>query len=480
MDPNEDDIFTEFSLEGFDYGEVPEEFHSQDEVYDPSVAPETKAKEIPKSKTALSLDHWSERKGRHWRNTKEGKKATRDYDKIENPDHIAADLLAAAWEPRPKLAGSYENEDIAKRAKFLEALFDSPEYKKLHRSTTLDMLASEIAAASFSKSYVTYRLKETPDNELDDKIETNAAADDAAEQANKEVQNLNDARESLGDGIGSQDGHGKKFSVSQVREMFKRIKNDPMLRNIMELSGRWRRLAKSMQANKPVHGQDEYLGVELGDNLFRLCPSELVSLAHGDENLELDFFRRLVEKQLMNYEVRAKAGESAGPVVILVDESGSMSGSKINQAKAMALAMSWVAEHQNRWCCLAGFSSYGYQNRLVIEPGKKDQEKMLDWLGKFRSGGTDAKEPFENIPRDWEKIGCPKGKTDFIIITDGWISFDSDQKGKFNTWREEHQVRTKGIVIGDGGEAIKPCIDDLFEINDLSMSSEGIQQCLSI
>src|SRR5262245_62472889 len=96
------------------------------------------------------------------------------------------------------------------------------------------------------------------------------------------------------------------------------------------------------------------VGVVLGGDLGRLLPHELARLVIPE--LEDDVLRRLVEGQVMCREYRATEPVGKGPVIVCVDESGSMEGEKAHTAKALALALAWVARHQGRWCALVGYS----------------------------------------------------------------------------------------------------------------------------
>src|SRR5688572_10143074 len=82
-----------------------------------------------------------------------------------------------------------------------------------------------------------------------------------------------------------------------VAALFKRVRNDPALRRICALAGRYRRVAQSRQRRKVTHGLDDMVGVELDGDVGRLVPSELARLCLPE--LELDTLRRLVERQAM-------------------------------------------------------------------------------------------------------------------------------------------------------------------------------------
>jgi uncharacterized protein with von Willebrand factor type A (vWA) domain len=94
------------------------------------------------------------------------------------------------------------------------------------------------------------------------------------------------------------------------------------LRRICDHAGRLRRLAQSRQRLKTAHGVDEVAGVEPGGDLGRLLPAELARLMLPET--ELDALRRLAERQALSLQLRGSEPVGKGPVMVVVDESGSM------------------------------------------------------------------------------------------------------------------------------------------------------------
>src|SRR5262249_30102207 len=153
----------------------------------------------------------------------------------------------------------------------------------------------------------------------------------------EEVTEVEEAAAALGLGPGAPGSNDAKA----IAALFRRVRSSPALRRICELAGRYRRLAQSRQRQKAAHGLDDVVGVALGGDVGKLLPSELAKLALPE--LELDTLRRLVERQCLCREHCSIEPVAKGPVIICVDESGSMSGEKVHTAKALALALAWVA-----------------------------------------------------------------------------------------------------------------------------------------
>jgi uncharacterized protein with von Willebrand factor type A (vWA) domain len=465
---------------------------------------------IPLSETALQLDDWSKRRGREAIGTNTRLRSTfklpQDGEMVEDikaaeaaRDHAelaAADFHAAAFEPTPTLAPACVD---ATRHEFIKQLLDTPDYQALHESTQLDELAAEIATGHFAEQYAELVAAEQkaedeaaknrkpgdkPDpakEAFQKELRAMAAAGKATESAASEVSELNDAREAMG--LGGNGGNpGQGVPVDELRKRFDAIKDNRMLRRIMQLAGRYRRLAQQRQRNKPIHGQDDMVGITLDGDIGRATPIELAMLA--DEDLELDAMRRLVERQLQCREYRAMESEAKGPIVVVVDESGSMSGEKIANAKALALALAWVARHQKRYCCLVGFAGGTEGNYCVLPAGKASDIELLDWLTHFYSGGTTCDVPLEELPSKWQALGCPAGKTDVITITDAIINVPDVTVSTYNAWRQTNAVKAMTIVVGCGSNAeggdMARVSDRVYSLPRIDVEADAVAETLNI
>lgn len=421
----------------------------------------------PPSPTALKLDQWSLRRGKEW--------LKRDdvAEKTSMDANTAADFLSAAWDASPVMAANCVDQ---RRHQFMAQLLQTPEYKSLHRQTRLDDVASELAAMSFAQQYVALVKTEQPEDELDAEAQTQGACSKAIEQAKSDVTDLNNTRYALG--LGGDGANPGSMSAQQVRELFARVKNNHQLRMITELAGRYRRMAQSIQASKPCHGQDEVVGIEYGDDISRIVPSELAMLA--DDDLEDEFLRRFAEGELQLEEMRAHEPVAKGPIVVVVDESGSMSGEPVAHAKAFALAMAWIARHQKRYCCLVGFSGGTEGNFLVCAPGTSDDEALMEWLEHFFGGGTTMDVPLDVLPEKWEELGCPSGETDIIMVTDAVVHVPQPMAEKFNAWRRAEQAEVSVIVMNDDPGDLPQVSDRHWLVSELGLDAAGVADCMAV
>src|SRR5437764_9912685 len=101
-------------------------------------------------------------------------------------------------------------------------------------------------------------------------------------------------------------------------------------------------------------------------------------------------------------EYRATEPGGKGPVLVCVDESGSMQGEKAHTAKALALAMAWVARRQKRWIALVAYSGDSGDRLLALPPGRWDELALLDWLAQFIGRGSTLDVPVRELPDYYE------------------------------------------------------------------------------
>jgi len=445
----------------------------------------------PPSPTALDLDEWSMRRGAE---SLDGEILGPILETQEDRDHAeatAADCLAAAFEPTPQLAENCADET---RGRYFAQLMETPEYAALHTETRLDPIASELAAGHFAQGYTALVEEEAqeappdaPDSpqirpdekdrsELKKEIRALGAASQALREASQTVKDLRDTQRALGEG--GADGGGA-MPISEVKERFERIRNNRQLRRILELAGRYRRAAQARQRQKTKHGRDDMVGVALGADLGAIVPAELAALV--DEDLELDALRRFLERSLMQREYCGLEPQAQGPIVVVVDESGSMSGEPIATAKALALSMAWIAKHQRRWILLAGFSNDAEGSWCAMPPDNWDQAALLEWLEHFYSGGTSPAVPLQTLPARWQELGCPEGKTDVILVTDAIMSVDAQMQRNFLEWKERAQAKYYTLVLGNDEPGDLAAVSDrVWCLPNLDLEQDAIQELLAL
>ncbi len=427
------------------------------------------------SPTALELDAWGLRRGRD---------LVAESDRLRaagTDEYAAADFFACGFDPDPRLA---ERCTDPGRHRFVRQLLDTPEYRALHAATRLDDTAAAIAAAHFAEQFARLR-KEDEDkgrrgeaagtgDSLAAEMATLRAVGRAVAEAGKEVGELHEAVGALGLGPGAPGSTDPRA----VAALFRRVRGDPTLRRICDLAGRFRRVAQSRQRQKATHGLDDVVGVEPGGDVGRLLPAELARLVVPE--LELDALRRIAERQALCREHHAAEPVGKGPVIIAVDESGSMQGEKAHTAKALALALAWVARHQRRWCGLVAYSGDSGERLLALPPGRWDEAGLADWLSAFIGRGSHLDVPGREMPRMYRELAAPHGVTDLVFVTDARCVIDTASRTDFLNWKREAKARLASLVIDSPPGDLALVSDEVHAVRSLAPDADAVGRVLSL
>jgi uncharacterized protein with von Willebrand factor type A (vWA) domain len=435
----------------------------------PSFGFETMPKAQESSLTALKLDNWSLRKGA------ELLKESPRLRKLNLSAACVSDLHAAAFLPNPELEDSCS--DPLRRG-FIQELINTPAYQSLHESTKLNTVAAEIAACSFAEQFHLLEAR-APDPSQPSKPEgldvvVIASASRAAKDAVEGVQELESVTQAMGMGP----GEPGSSDVSAIASAFKAARSNKALMRICVMAGKYKQLAQGLHKARSKNGFEEVTGLESGGDISRLVPSELMKL--GIPELELDLMRRLVERQCLCREFEAQERVGLGPVVLVVDESGSMVGHRNESAKAIALTLAWIARKQGRWCGLVAFSGGTGHRVLSLPPERWKQVDLLDWLQSFLGGGSDQDVPVGEMAAIFKEIGAPVGKTDLIYITDAELSISQKKATEFKTWKASVKAKLFSLVLNTEPGDLKSISDEVHIISSLDPNEMGIKKVFSL
>jgi len=216
----------------------------------------------------------------------------------------------------------------------------------------------------------------------------------------------------------------------------------------------------------------------LDADIGRLLPHELARLA--DDELADDTLRRLIERQTMCREYQAVEPVAKGPIILAVDESGSMQGDKVHTAKALALALAWVARRQRRWCALVAYSGDSGERLLALPPGRWDEAALASWLCAFIGCGSSIDVPVREMPRIYQQLDAPAGHTDVLFITDALCHLPAELQSRFVAWKQSVRARLITLVIDSPPGDLAGVSDEVHLVQSLSVGEAGVERVLSI
>ena len=263
----------------------------------------------------------------------------------------------------------------------------------------------------------------------------------------EEVKQAQQAEKGLGVGQGF--GAGLGLKVTGPREEIRAaLRTSPKLKRVAKLAGRLRASAAEKQRTKTQFAREEVSDVTAGADLERLLASEM--MLAGDPDTEALLFRRLLERSALQYEVRGKERLQEGPIVMALDESGSMNGVPDEWSKACALALIEIAARQNRPFGLVHFDSRVHRVTVVEKPRNGVSiEQLRSMVEHFCGGGTSLAVAL-NSSLDLV-LRLPAGKTlrkaDIILVTDG-VDYDRDGIAAAMSRASEGGVAVHVLAIG--------------------------------
>lgn len=227
----------------------------------------------------------------------------------------------------------------------------------------------------------------------------------------------------------------------------------------------WRTMVR-----EPATVPEQVDGLQRSDDILRLLPPELATL--GITELEFEFYRRLVEKQLLTYRLHGDSWreklierpvihqdfdeQPRGPFIICVDTSGSMGGFNEQCAKAFCLALMRIALADNRRCFIMLFSSEVVRYEVC---GQDGIEQAIRFLSQRFRGGTDLASCFRSIVEKMQ--GSEWFDADAVVISDFIAQRLPDEVvNKVKGLQQAHQHRFHAVAMSGHG---KPGIMRIFD-----------------
>jgi uncharacterized protein with von Willebrand factor type A (vWA) domain len=238
-------------------------------------------------------------------------------------------------------------------------------------------------------------------------------------------------------------GDPSHVDPSMAQAAMQAMRNNPHLRDLAEMLGWAKRMVrgewrKATKGNKSMTG---YAPEPL--NPARMAASELMAMNSTIPAVRLDFTRRMVENAVIHKQFDGDEKQGRGPLVLVRDESGSMSGKR----HALAVALEWslleVARRDNRDFYSIPFSGEGQFNVWQAPAkGQADPKGLLAHLSHFYGGGTDIYPPVEKA---LDIISAYDLKSDILILTDG--DFDNPS-AEFLRRAKESDSKIVSVIIG--------------------------------
>ncbi len=339
---------------------------------------------------------------------------------------LAVDIFYSFLLPIPSVVESLEESGVDEETLFrfnvISALLSNPNMWSIKPYTIADSATSLVASASFIEKLVKLLQRRgggqrgssgrgdeksglEPGGEVLDEKMVNEAVNKALEQVEKDVKVAKDVKRLL-TGLGA--GKGSVLAFDESMEEVLRLARETDISRVLEKIEGLRLPAVRARYERFNRGWMD--GIEVGSDLERLHYSQLALPS-------IYFLASLADSKLLLY--KKVTPVSRGPIYVLMDKSGSMVGTKIDWARAVAVALLRRAITEGRDFYARFFDSIAYPP-VHVKPSSKvsDIVRALSYLARVKAGGgTDIARAILSACDDIEK--GQRKVSDIILISDG-------------------------------------------------------------
>jgi uncharacterized protein with von Willebrand factor type A (vWA) domain len=339
---------------------------------------------------------------------------------------------------------------------FLDSVKETEEFKSMMQSGTNHECNSWIYTRELTEKFSEWK-NVNPDIEKD--IEKNEPKNPkilkAKAKARQAVKDAEKESDEIGRFYDLSNPINSKDELLSKLELSKKLQQNPFLKKMVELAGRMKNKANSKLKQRTNYGRDAIVGIEKGNDISRLLPSELARFT--DEDMSIFFCKDFTQENLLQFEMEGTESKMSGPVIVCLDQSSSMYGDCNLYGKAFLFGMYAIAKANNREFYVILFSSRIQEYHIESE---KDIFKVMD---SFMGGGTNFELPLLKTCEIIESNPMFK-QADLIFITDGEGMLSDACKMKIKRIKEKLQFKILSLMIGYSDYILKEFSDKVFSI----------------
>ncbi|CQR72208.1 hypothetical protein SOV_10490 [Sporomusa ovata DSM 2662] len=396
---------------------------------------------------------------------------------------IAEDVFFALYKVKPELTPPNElSTEYLLNYELISKLMESQSYQELREYTQLDELGAGLGSKALLENLLKQMeqdgdLKEVS-NKINDTLKNKAGipSDEvhhrvsslqsklrqvvelATDKAVTEVEEVEQVITSWG----LNQGEFTRLPYEKKLELLHVLRSQQKFKDMSNLVGRMRKLASVSRKAKLEH-RVELHSITQGTDINHVLPQELLALRKP--LLKLDFYRRMMEKQLLQYDLNQKEYVGQGPIIALIDTSSSMVGNREHWSKAVALGLAEIAEKERRGFSYALFASRAALITDDFQIGQRSPDKVIKLASEFIGGGTNFEQPLQ-----WalDKLReSTFSKADIVMITDGECAVSNEFLTELQKVKEQKECRIYSILIGSNPKELSRWSDAVWSITDL-------------
>ena len=375
---------------------------------------------------------------------------------------VASELIQASEAAQDEQALSDRLAELENLENLPEGTFEPSDGGDLKASLKREIraLRKKTADAAESQARIASDLPLDLDNEIEGQVRA----------LPEQLEALDEQAKSLGLNVPS----SGRVGAEQRLALGEKLLASRKLQLLAKLTGAFREVAFESRRRRIQRAPQALHAVQTGQDLARLLPSELLGIRKNPRGRHLEWLRRYAESALLQYDLRAPA--SRGPMVVCVDGSGSMQGSKELWAKAVSLTLMEIARRERRRCLALIFSAGHQLFEVELLGGAKHggrpvvrTDEVLKFAEHFPGGGTSFEEPLRRAVDAVTEGRYRRG--DVVFVTDGEARVSPELIETLAPLRKRHRFKIRGILVDAGhhsGEALAQFCDDVRTVSDLT------------
>ena len=285
----------------------------------------------------------------------------------------------------------------------------------------------------------------------------------------------------LVEAYGVEDGELRAMSFEERRALVKQL-SAPRLKRLADMLGAFRPSANAERRRRVVHAPGEVVNYTTGNDLTALAPEEFAALCIPE--LEEQFWVRWAQHGLRIEETRGTERVDRGPIIVVCDESESMTAAVDHAgntreawSKAVSLALCDGAKRDGRDFIYIGFSSKQQVWQSTFPNGQGPLSQVIEFAGHFYAGGTHFERPLRqalDVITTYDKAGKPK--PDVVFITDGQCRVPPEFVTEWRQVRDAADVRCFGVQIGGSGQGMGQLVDRTIQLSRLNADPAGMAE----
>ena len=396
---------------------------------------------------------------------------------------LLSDIWASLYKMKPEITSDSVGKDFELNKSLMKIIMMNKSFSTYRSFTRLDDLMSVVATVKIGEMLNRWFAHEIEKSRCDSEllaphysvkpiewekklkitVENNSHYfSEALDQAMEETKEVKNDLMTFFSSHRAGSGHAelKRIPLRDKLLLAEKLSVDEKTKAIAKWAGRFKKIARKKQQTEHIHTV-ERSDVTFGNDLDQLLSMEFSLYMHPVTRI--DFLRRFVEGKTMQYEVKSREVLGKGPIILCLDQSGSMQRLE-TQAKGFTLALLLIARKQKRDLCLILFST-----RLHIfnyKKGKVNSSDLTNLATTFLGGGTDFKLPLEaalNVINE----SCYK-TADVVYVTDGEGTLADSFLQAFNKTKRRKGFNVLSLVIGEGSDIITQFSDKVIKIKDFN------------